>query len=182
MAKSYLGVIRHYDNKSKETKDFFHHLPSLVTSMENYPWQIIIAYLFIQVETAQHRVLYGGIRKVHKAHKEVTESCMSKMHLTRQSFLDLFERIYGTPLPLSIASKIKTAERIRDMSVHGKEVAETDARLAIIDILDYAEDLGQHIQKIARFNPCGDMRGLTGRSEPLSKESTRWLLKGLGII
>ncbi len=155
------------------------HLPSLI---EKYPWEVSIAYQFIGVETAQNRTLSGGVMKLHSADPTVTDSMLHSLHITRDSFLALFSTIFGTPLPDSIAKKLKFAEKVRDKTVHGKGVLQADARQAIVDVLDYAADLNTFVEGIAGFRPFGgDMRGFVGARQPLEKSTTHWLLKGLGF-
>jgi hypothetical protein len=172
------AVLKHYASVPGDVQKFFGHLPSLI---ENYGWEVCIAYQFIRVETAQNRTLYGGVVRLHRANAKVTESMLYSLHVTRASFLVLVETIFGAPLPAVIADKIKIAEKVRDKTVHGKGISGADARQALVDVLDYAAELNQFVEGIAGFRPFGDMRGFKGATAPLEKSTTRWLLKGLGF-
>ncbi len=46
--------------------------------------------------------------------------------------------------------------------MHGKEVTEKEKRQAIVDVIDYADDLNEFVKSIAGFRPFGDMRGYKG--------------------
>jgi hypothetical protein len=176
---SYKSLLKHYESLPEETRNYFGHLPSLLSS--NLPWKVIIAYQFIQVETLQNRIIYCGIIKLHRAHKEVAGSILHSLHITRDDFLRLFQNIYGKSLEQTLVDKLKVAEKARDKSVHGKQIKDAEARQAIGDVLDYANDINNYIEKIAGFRPVGSLKGFKGRLEPLEKETTRWLLKGLGL-
>ncbi len=175
---SYKAALRHYASVPEDVQKYFAHLPSLI---ENYDWDVAIAYQFIRVETAQNRAIYGGVVKLHGAESTVADSMLYSLHITRASFLVLIETIYDKPLPKAVAEKLKFAEKVRDKIVHGKGISEPDARQALVDVLDYATDFNAFIQGIAGFRPFGDMRGFKGAAQPLQASTTRWLLKGLGI-
>jgi hypothetical protein len=175
---SYKAVLKHYASVPADVQRFFGHLPSLI---QNYDWDVCIAYQFICVETAQNRTLYGGVVKLHQAEASVAESMLYPLHVTRASFLTLVETIFGAPLPVAVADKLKFAEKVRDKTVHGKGISQADARQALVDVLDYATELNKFVENIAGFRPFGDMRGFKGSAQPLEKSTTHWLLKGLGF-
>lgn len=70
---SYKAVLKHYCSIPDDVQKYFVHLPSLI---ENYDWDVCIAYQFIRVETAQNRPLYGGVVKLHRADAEVAGSML----------------------------------------------------------------------------------------------------------
>jgi len=173
---SVIAVIKHIKKSPQEIQDYFAHLPSLIP---NYPWEVAIAYQFIRVERAQNRALYGGVVKLHRADGEVAGSMLDSLHITRDSFLKHYETIFGQALPAATVAQLKVAEKIRDKTVHGKEVGDADFRQAVVDVIDYAAALNNHVNSRAGFKPFGDMRGFKGAAQPLEKSTTRWLLKGL---
>ena len=172
------AVKRHHAAKSAELQKYFEHLPSLI---EKYPREVTLAYVFSRIEGGQNRALYCGVVKLHRAHGEVAAGILETHHLTRVGFVDHFKVIFGAPLDPNITAKIKFSEKIRDKVVHGKSVNDAEMRKAIVEALDYADDLNSFISKIADFRPFGDLRGFKGRGKPLEKSTTRWLLKGLGF-
>lgn len=174
---SYKALLAHYNSKPEGLREFFRDVPELLKS--NFEWEVLIAYQFIRIETGLNRILYGGVVKLHRAHKSKAESMLASLHITRASFLELFENIYGAALPAAITQKIKSAEKVRDRSVHGKGVTEPAARQAIGDTLDYAEALDTHVHSLGGFHPFGDMRGFKGAGAPLPEKTTYWLLRGL---
>ena len=176
---SYKALLAHYKSKPQELQDFFTDVPALLAS--HFAWEVLIAYQFIRLETGLNRVLYGGLVKLHRADKGTAGRKLSSLHITRESFLELFKNVYGARLPTPIVRRIKSAEAVRDKSVHGKGVRDPAARQAIGDALDYAEALDGHVFGLAQFHPFGDMRGFKGAGAPLPPQTTYWLLKGMGI-
>ncbi|MFZ2643638.1 MAG: hypothetical protein WA117_21785, partial [Verrucomicrobiia bacterium] len=156
---SYKAVLKHYASVPADVQKYFGQLPSLIQS---YDWNVCIAYQFICVETAQNRTLYGGVVKLHRAEASIADSMLYSLHITRASFLQLVETIFGTPLPDAVANKLKFAEQVRDKTVHGKGISEADARQALVDVLDYATEFNKFVECIAGFRPFGDMRGFNG--------------------
>jgi hypothetical protein len=176
---SYKAVLKHYTRCGPEVRGFFPHLPQLI--VPTLPWEVGIAYQFIRVETGQNRAIYGGVVKLHRADASIAESMLNTLHITRTSFLQLFQTVFGQPLPAATVALLKAAEKVRDKTVHGKSVRESDARQAIVDVLDYATAVNDFVDAIAGFNPFGSMQGFKGAGQPLPKTTTKWLLKGLGI-
>ncbi|VEB22849.1 hypothetical protein [Avibacterium volantium] len=177
--KSYKGVIKTYDELPDEIKKFFRYAPNLIKA---YPFEVVIAYLFIKIEEAQNRALYGGIIKLHKADTGVTKNIIEYEHLTREGFKNLYRNIFGKALPNHIVKKLEFAEKVRDKTIHGKDVSDSDLRKAICNCFSYAESMNTEIDKIAKFKPFGSMQGFKGRATPtMTTKTTQWLLKGFGF-
>ena len=176
---NYKQVANLYAALSPTLKGYLEIFPKLVTA--DIPFEIPIAYLFQRLERAHRRALYGGIIRRHSADATLTSGIISKAHLTRPEFDALFKRVFGTPLPLPTMKLREDAEEIRDKSMHGNEVNDPPLRKAINDLLDYLEAFNSHVQAVAGFEPCGNMRGITGATAKLGKETTRWILKGLDL-
>jgi len=175
---SYKAVLKHYASTPGDVQNYFKDLPLLI---QDYDWDVCIAYQFIRVETAQNRTLYGGVVKLHGADPDIADSMLYSLHITRNSFLTLVETIFSAPLPVVVSDKLKFAEKVRDKTVHGKGISQADARQSLVDVLDYATDLNTFVEGIAGFRPFGDMRGFKGAGQPLAKPTTKWLLKGIGF-
>ncbi len=175
---SYKAIIKRHADASLEVRKYFTHVPDLVSK---YTYDVCLAYMFIHVERAQNITLYCGVRKLHAAEANIADAVIQRQHLTRESFLDLFKNVFGKPLDPLIVKHLKFAEGIRDQTVHGKNVSDANLRKALVEIIDYAESFNAFVASIAGFKPFGDLRGFTGRGTPLEKETTRWLLKGLGF-
>jgi hypothetical protein len=177
-APSYKALIKKFDSCPQEVKDYLTHFRDLTTK---HLYQVCLAYLFLRTELAQNRTLYCGVVKLHHAHTNIAESAIDTQHLTRDRFLEIYERVFGERLPDAISGKLKQAEKIRDKVVHGKIVSDPEMREAIHDVLEYAILMNDHLESKAGFKPFGDLRGFKGRGTPLEKSTTRWVLKGMGF-
>ena len=177
-APSYISVKKHYNAGQKTIRDYFSNFESLI---DDYEYQVVVAYCFFRLEAAYNRTLYGGVRKLHKADKDLATTIIDKQHLTRDGFLDLYSNVFGKPLPNATVAKIKFAEGIRDRVVHGKSVKDADARKCLTDVIDFSHELEQQVQSLASFSPFGTMKGLIGAGKSLDARTTRWLMKGLGF-
>jgi hypothetical protein len=172
------AIIKQYEASADEVKRYFEHLPKLV---KDFPFEVALSYLFARVERAHNMTLYCGVVKLHRAESAMAASIIKKQHLTRDLFKELFNSIYGVSIETYIAAKLTEAEKIRDRAIHGKEPRDKEMRKAISDVLIYAEQFNDFVEKAAQLKPFGDLRGFKGRGKPLEKSTTRWLLKGLGF-
>lgn len=192
--KSYKGILKKYE-ESNDIKDYFKELPKLLQiSSEKeidgnkLPLEIALAYMFLKIEQGQFRILYGSVAKKYKADIDIVKNILKKMHLTREGF----RKIYGNIHREQPNSNLNKALTIRDQVIHGKIVGDSELREAIYDCLEYANSVNQDVYRLVGFKPFGDMRGFvsTGRKSQnqknndvnyLNKETTRFLLKGLGF-
>lgn len=175
---SYKTLNRKFSAQPEHIQGFFDSFPALI---KDFGYEVAIAYCFFRLEQAYNRTLYGGARKLHKVNPEVLSGVLNHQHLTRQGFLKFYEVIFGKPVSSPTQDKIKFAEKIRDRIIHGKSVADPEARRCLSDILDFAVELEIEIRALASFTPFGDMRGITGQATSLDKATTRWVLKGMGF-
>lgn len=172
------ALIRIYDGLPDEVKGHFQHIPKLVN---DFPYDVSIAYSFLKIEQAQNRTLYGGVVKLHRGEAEFVRRVMNFQHLTRDGFRDIYKNVFGAPLPKLTSEKLKEAEKIRDRVVHGKSVPDADLREAIADCLQYGVLLNTDVVAVAGFKPVGDMRGFKGRADSLDARTTKWIMRGLGF-
>lgn len=177
--KTYKGVIDRFKHSPKEIRDYFFPSIELIT---HYPLQVTLAYMFSCVEMAHNMTLYCGVVKLHRADSEVAWSAINSLHIRRESYRKLYETIFGKPLNKEIISKISEAEKIRDKVMHGKDVSQEEMRKAVFRLIEYSELFNDYTFQLASFRPFGNLRGYKGRAEPLSKSTTKWLLKGMKIL
>lgn len=111
----------------------------------------------------------------------MTRAAVLRHRMTREGVRELFETIYGLPIPALVTQKLAGAEKIRDKIMHGKTAKESETRKALAEVFDYAEALNQFTEQQSGFKPFDDLRGFKGRAQALDKSTTRWLLKGLGL-
>lgn len=178
-AEIFLGQIA---DQSAGFRDFFSQLPQLLTgSNANLP--AALAYQFHLVETAQHRILYGCLCRIHDANSVLAKEAVNMQHMTRHKFAELFTNVVGIPIPQATLERRINAERYRDNMIHGKSGSDAELWRAIQSLTGYAIELNAVVRDRAHFEAFGDMRGVVGRRghTPLSKSTTRWLLKGMGF-
>lgn len=176
---TYKALQRCYDLKSEQVKNHFEHLPKLIADGLSY--EIAIAYVFLKIEQAQNRALFGGVVKVHRCDSEFARRLMNFQHLTRDGFKELYQNVFGRALRQVTVDLMTDAEKTRDKVIHGKNVTDSELRGAIADVLEYAEAFNAEVNDSAGFKPLGSMRGFKGRAEPLDKRTSKWLMRGLGF-
>lgn len=175
---NYLQVLNHFKAKPVEVREYF---PSFEELVEGYPWDVSVSYVFSRVEAAKHSSIYCGIVKLHWAESSMTREMIDKDHMSRGRFRELFKTVFGKPISKELLDKLSEAEDIRDKIAHGKKWTDAQARKALKDIFDFATDFNAFVQELGGFKPFGNLKGFKGRKESLSKETTRWVLRGMGI-
>lgn len=178
MAKSYKGVIRQYREAPSRIRDYF---PNFAELVESYDWEISISYVFSRVELAKRNTINCGIVKLHWCDAELTRKLINEDHMSRGRFLELFKVVFGCHIPKDITEKLENGEQVRDKVMHGMKWEQADARQGLVSVIDFAKDFNDFVDGNAGFRPFGDLRGFKGRGEPLTKATTRWVLKGMGI-
>lgn len=174
----YKALVKEFNALPEEIRGYFEDADDLI---ENGQYEISIAYLFQKVETAQNMALYCGMVKLHRVDKDIAWAALDRQHMTREYFRDMVGSIFGKTLPEKTVEIIEGAEEIRDRLMHGKSVRVPQKRQAISDIFKYAELLNEFCYAEAGFKPIGDLRGFSGRRQPLSKSTSRLVAKGLGF-
>ncbi|WP_222486785.1 hypothetical protein [Halomonas sp. DP8Y7-1] len=125
--------------------------------------------------------IYCGITKLHRSESSLTWRLVSEDYLSRARFYELFERIFGKKVPDAIRAKLESAEDVRDKITLGMSWSAADARVALTNVVDFADEFNAFVSREAGFKPFGDLRGYKGPAEPLTKATTRWILLGMGI-
>lgn len=171
-------MVNEYNALPEEVRNYFSHFPGLA---KNYPWDVVIAYLYSKVELAQNMTIYCGVVKMHKINSDLAKKAIDTQHMTRKGFKDLYKAIFGAAIPNAIASRLDHAEETRDRIVHGKTVTEAAKRKAVYDILQYASEFNDRVSDKAGFRPFGSLQGFKGRGQALDKATSRWVLKGMGF-
>jgi len=149
--------------------------------LERFSLDVALAYVFARTELAHNMALYCGIVKIHHAHSGMARTAIDATHLTRELFPEKFESVFGRPLPNEVVTHLRGAEGTRDRVMHGKSTPDSAKREAIAHVIDYACRFNDVVYPIAGFRPFGNLRGFHGRGKSLPKNSTRWILKGMGF-
>jgi len=171
-------VLARIERLPDDVKSWFQIVPELI---EGYEWEVSISYVFTKVETVKHFTLYKGLLKRHRTDAQLTWDLLDKDHMSRSRFLDLYRIIFDEPIPSLITAHLAAAETVRDRVAHGKGVTDAQARFCLMEAFAFAQDFNDHVASSAGFRPFGEGRGIRGRAQPLGKETTRWVLRGMGI-
>jgi hypothetical protein len=173
------GVVGRYNQAPEGIRDYFESIPELI---ENYVWEVSLAFMFCRVEKAMNRMLYCGTVKLHRANSTTASSMVDNHHMTRNEFKKLFKNVFGIAIPKQLNDVLSEAERVRNKVVHGKAASDADMRKAIVRLLEYAEGMDDLVNRKAQFKPFSpDLRGFAGGGERLDASTTHWLMKGLGF-
>jgi AraC-like DNA-binding protein len=176
---SWRGVVKRYNNTSKEVQAYFANVPTLI---EQFDWEVPLGFMFTRVEKAHNTMLYCGAVKRHRANTEVARNFVDRHHMTRREFRRLFKNVFGKPIKPPLQRMIEEAEAVRDKVVHGKRISAAEQRKAIVRVLEYSEAMNDLVCEIAGFKPfTNDLRGFKGRRAALDKSTTTWLMRGLGF-
>lgn len=178
MSKSYIGVIRCFDDAPDNVKAYF---PDFVKLVEKYEWGVPVSYLFTRVEQAKRMAIYCGIVKLHECESALTRKLVSEDHMARGRFKSLFHTVYGRKIPDELIAKLEKGEKIRDKIAHGMDWTAKEAREGLCSTIEFAGEFNTFVNKHAGFEPFGSLQGFKGRAQPLSTATTHWVLRGMGI-
>ncbi len=178
MAKTYKGVISHFNKAPNEVRDYF---PDFTQLVEKYPWEVSVSYFFSRVEQAKHMTIYCGIVKLHWCDSALTRKMVNEEHMSRGRFKTLFKTVFGKNISESILRKLESGESVRDKIAHGKSWTQKEVRGGLVSSIDFSIEFNDFVQNIAGFRPFGNLKGFKGRAESLPKSTTKWVLQGMGI-
>jgi hypothetical protein len=101
--------------------------------------------------------------------------------MARGRFRELFKIVFGRKIPDNLVAKLEKGESVRDKIAHGMSWTQKEAREGLTSVLDFATEFNDYVHQRAGFRPFGKLRGYKGRKQPLTKTTTRWILRGMGI-
>ena len=125
--------------------------------------------------------LYCGLVKIHKADAGLARRAVQLQHITRPFFKEKFSLVYGQQIPHNVLLSLTHAEAVRDLVLHGMPASDDQKRNAIAHSLVYATDLNSFIVSLNGPRPFGDLRGYNGAGKTHDRNTTRWMLKGMGF-
>lgn len=176
--KTKKGLMHAYRACPAQVQAYFEHLPRLV---DDFPLDVALAYSFSRLELGQNMALYCGAVKLFRANAEIARKAVGTHHMTRSDFVKLYKTVLAVDLPADAAAALKTAEDARDDVMHGKPVLVGDLRNAIARVLEYASAVNAQLHAKHRFRPFGALNGFAGAARKLDKQTTRFMLKGMGF-
>ena len=178
MPKSYKAVIQHYEAAPVNVRKYFPDFEELAT---HYNWEVSVSYVFSRIEQAKRMTIYCGIVKLHRCESSLTWRLVSQDYMDRGRFKDLFNIVFGRKIPDQLLAKLEKGERIRDKIAHGMDWEPKEAREGLTNVIDFATEFNEFIHGLGGFRPFGHLQGYKGRKEPLSKATTKWVLRGMGV-
>ena len=101
--------------------------------------------------------------------------------MSRSRFIELFKIVFNRQIVPNLRATLERGEPVRDRIVHGKHWTQAEARKCLVDAFEFARGFNEFVYSIARFRPFSDLRGFKGRKQSLSKQTTRWVLRGMGF-
>lgn len=175
---NYKQVVARFRALPPEIKRSIEIVPELI---ERYEWQVSISFVFSQIETVKHDTLYKGLVNDIALTLSLRDSCSTKITGLEAGF-GSYSRLYSVSRFRRIQrSYLENAEKIRDRDAHGKILTEAQSRDFLVQAFKFIEEFTDFVYKLAGFRPFGDGRGFKGRGQSLSKETSLWVLKGMGI-
>ncbi len=174
-------IPKKYADLPETVQDYFGGFRSIILIDEKYAWDILVGYLFMQVERAQYSIVYCAMVKNQGTNKDVTRNMLSYFHLKRKSFPKLYKILGGREISNETMQLAKDAEKVRDKILHGndKQVSKKMKKDAIVSILEYSDLLNEHSYTDFGFRPFGDLTGFNGRRKTHLKKPSRWIIKGI---
>ncbi len=171
-------VVDKFNACPEEIRASLSDLPGL---LEGFPLEVALSYLFAQVERAHNATLCSGAVRIHRANRSIARAAVGAHQVTRESFQERFQTVFGRPIPDEVRQELEAAELVRDRILSGQPTPEKEKRESIGHVLDYAQAFNRFVNSLARFKPFGDPKGSNGGAEPLDRSTTRWMLKGMGF-
>ena len=172
------GLINEYNACTQGVREYFEHIPKL---LDQFPMDVCLAYVFARLELGQNMALYCGVVKIHKADAELARKAVGTHHMTRASFVALYKTVFGIELPPAAHADLEKAEDTRDTVMHGKTATDDHIRNAVGRVLEYVEAINTQLHTQHGLKPFGNLQGFAGKSKKLDKQTTRFMLKGMGF-
>ncbi len=166
-----------FDGLPKPVQKYFGDFKSLIA--HNYAWDIILAYLFMEVERGQHDILYGALVKKYKVDKDYARDALDLLEMKRPEFRELYHILAKKQIEPEIISCIERAVTTRNKVIHGKDTGEGAKKEAIMFILEYAHLLNEQVYKDFIFKPFGNKKGFKGRGVSYNKKTSGWVIEGI---
>lgn len=171
-------VIDVFNASSKRTQEYFRHVPNLI---EQFVPEVAVGYVFDRTAAAHNGVIVAGLVVKHKAHRDVAREIAVFQECAWEEFHYEYQTVFGNVIPEAISQQYIYANEKRRALLAGKRVSSKDQCEVIEVILQYADTLDEFVAKNSRLHPFSDLSKAKPRGNALDKESTRWVLKGMGF-
>lgn len=171
-------VIQYWQITEEEISTYYEHVPGLLGT---FPYEIAIPYVFSRLELVQMRALRIGLVIRYKAHFESARLAVDQLYRTRAEVDGKFKLILGSNLDDWAMLHLRESAKIRDKVLHGLNFTKTDCLFAIRAALVYSHFLHEFMMRQTGVSPFKTLRGINWGIDPLPKETTRYMLMGMGF-
>ena len=176
-AANWKQVRARYDALPEEIKKYLDEYPRLL----EFSWKVTVGYVFSQLERAHRTALYCGVVKRHRVDSDLAWVAIDSWDMKRKEYSQVFKSIFDKEIGEDLSKLLREAEEVRDKNMHGKTVVDADQRRCQVRVLDYLEGLHNMVRSTGVVSPFDDLRGFNGAGQPLERNTSRLVLKGLGF-
>lgn len=171
-------IKNRFNTLSAEVKTYFVHTPKLIDS---FPPDVCLAYLFSGIRAVHRRAFYLGIVRKYNTDRDLTFELVDLRTFQLSEFSHEFEKVFGHHFATETIEHLEQVQRTRNKSLHGQSVKPQETLQAVLDILEYAEALNNDLKDLIGKTPFKGLEGAAGRIKPLNRETSMWILKGMGF-
>ena len=160
--------------------------PHLMKALKNnkHTLNILLIYLFIRVELAQHRILYFVMIEKYKLDEKVVRKKIDALQMNRDQFVCLYEIVVGKPMDKETDELGVLAQQVRNPIMHGRyeEIDTKTKEDAIVSIFDYSVLLNTQAHKDIKelkleFEPFGKKENFKAEGDIHSEEVSKNIIK-----
>lgn len=172
------GVIDAFNASSARTKEYYAIVPGLI---EHHKPDVALAYVFDRAAAAHNATIVAGLVVKHRAHRDVAREIASFQECAWDEFHYEYQTVFGSVIPESVSAIYGEANEVRRHFLSGKRVSSKDLCATVSQMLKYSDELDAFVYSDARIHPFSDLSKTKSRGAALDKNSTRWVLKGMGF-
>ncbi len=185
MPTGYERIKNKYDALPDDVQNYLGSFPLIIDIDDKDTLDMLVAYLFVKIERAQRRTLYGVAVKKYRVNKDIAQKGVknaqkgiNSIRLSRSDFYLKYRLMAdGERVNKKTRDIMKNAENFRNEVTHGKIVKDADKSKVIKSILDYIKLLNEQTETDFGFTPFGSMKGFSGRTITLNNTKSTSLLR-----
>ncbi len=178
LSASKQSVIDVFNGTTARTQEHFRYVLSLI---EQYKPEVALGYMFDRVAQSHNQLIVAGLVLKHKAHRDVAREVAAFHECTWDEFHYEYQTVFGAVIPEAAADLYIAANEQRRAFMSGKRVSSKDQSIVVENLLKYADAFDEAVWADARLHPFSDLSKTKPRGSSLDKDSTRWVLKGMGF-
>jgi hypothetical protein len=106
---------------------------------------------------------------------------LERQKFSQELIQNLFGKVFGKEIPAELRRHFEIAVGVRKHILGETQIAPDELKIVVIHVLEYAKRLNDYTDEHAGFRVIGGLQGFKQPSEPLDRETSRLILKGLGL-